>query len=94
MTVTSSLVPRTHSAPQQRKNQLRRALISNSSFLAKTTIRLPQNRVMTTKTGSMAEMWLGARMQPRVCTFFRFSRPTHSTRKPMWKTIHASGTKI
>ncbi len=94
ITSSSSRVPRTHSAPIQRKNQVSSTLISNSSFLAKTTIRRPQNRVMTTNTGSMAETWFGAMMQPLVRTFFRFSRPMHSTRNPMWNTIHASGSKI
>ena len=61
MTAISSLVPRTHTPPQQRKNQVRKALISNSSFLANTTIRLP-HRVTTMNTGSMADTWVGARM--------------------------------
>ena len=94
MTPTSSFVPRTQTAPAHRKNHDRNAFISNSSFLANTVIRRPQNRVMTTNTGSMAEMWLGAMMQPFVPIFFRFSLPSHRTRKPMWNTSHASGTRI
>ena len=94
MISSSSLVPRTQSAPLQRKNQVSRALISNSSFLAKTSIRLPQNRLMTMNTGSMAETWLGAMMQPLVCTLRRFSRPTVWTRKPMWNTSQASGSSM
>ena len=94
MAPTSSFVPRTQTAPAHRKNHDRNGFISNSSFLANTIIRCPQNRVMTMKTGSMAEMWLGAMMQPFVPTFFRFSRPSHRTRKPMLNTSHASGTII
>ena len=71
----SSLVPRTITQPHWPKNQVTKPLISNSSFLAKTTIRLPQNRAMATKTGSMAEIWVGARIKPVDWTFFRFSRP-------------------
>ena len=93
MTALSSLVPRTQTPPQQRKNQLSRALISNSSFLANTTIRLP-HRVMTMNTGSMAETWVGAMMQPLVWTFFRFSRPSTRMRNPRCHTSHARGTKI
>ena len=93
MAAISSFVPRTHTAPQQRKNHVSRALISNSSFLANTIIRLP-HRVTTMNTGSMAETWVGARMQPFVCTFFRFSRPSTWMRKPICHKSHAKGTKM
>ena len=92
MAAISSFVPRTHTAPQHRKNHVRKPLISNSSFFANTTIRL-LHRVTTINTGSMAETWVGARMQPLVCTFFRFSRPSTRIRKPMCHRIHAKGTK-
>ena len=93
MAAISSFVPRTHTAPQHRKNHVRKPLISNSSFLANTIIRLP-HRVTTMNTGSMAETWVGARMQPFVFTFFRFSRPSTWMRKPICHKSHAKGTKM
>lgn len=91
MTATSSRVPRTLTPPIQRKNQLSRGLISNSSFLPKAIIRRPQKREMITNTGSMAEMWVGAMMDPRVATRRRFSRPMTWMRKPRWNTSQARG---
>ena len=86
----SSLVPRTITQPHWPKNQVTTGLISNSSFLPKTTIRLPQKRAMAMNTGSMAEIWVGARMKPGVWIFFRFSFPITWMRNRTCQTSHAA----
>ena len=53
---------------------------------------LPQNRAITTNTGSMAEMWLGAMTKP--LSWMRFSLPMTLIRNAMCHTSHANGTMI
>ena len=56
------------------------------------TMGLPQNRAITTNTGSMAEMWLGAMTKP--LSWMRFSLPMTLIRNAMCHTSHANGTMI
>ena len=76
--------------PTWRNIQVNTGFTCRISSLAMMSSRLPQNRAMTTNTGSMAEMWLGASTKPP--SLGRFSRPITRMRKPMCHTSQAAVT--
>ena len=93
MTLTSSFVPRTQTAPAHRKNHDRNGFISNSSFLANTVIRWPQEPVMTTNTSDGGDV-VGGNDAALRADFFQVLSALTPDAEAMWNTSHASGTRI